>query len=275
MVASSRHTPGPLHPMAPVHDEAISVRPLGLDEIDLRIEYFHSATDDFLRHLGVDRARLPAPQEWRAWYRDDYARPIEERQSYAVGWELDGEVVGLSSVDPFSFGRRVPAPPHPRSAQPAGRPGRRVRPTLGPSLHRRPPPPVPVQRAQRLQPGPEPDPPTSRLPLPLHPPHHPRAAQPPASRHPVADRRRPPPSRFGARENIGTRSSGNDVPEVTACRQRNTIGLVQPRPIAAHRARRRRRLSEQQSDRVIRSRGEWNGRGRPQVTSRDGCGSRG
>ena len=90
-----------------ISDASISVRPLRLDEVDLRINYFHDATDEFLARLGVDRTRLPSPEAWRAWYRDDYARPISERENYAVAWELDGRVVGFCAVDRISFGQEA------------------------------------------------------------------------------------------------------------------------------------------------------------------------
>lgn len=38
----------------------LTVREMRLDEVDLRIDYFHDASDEYLRTLGVDRALLPA-----------------------------------------------------------------------------------------------------------------------------------------------------------------------------------------------------------------------
>lgn len=84
-----------------------SVRELRLEEVDVRINYFHEASDDHLRALGVDRGRLPSPPAWRAWYEEDYSRPIEHRENYALRWELDGVLVGFSSVDRIAFGREA------------------------------------------------------------------------------------------------------------------------------------------------------------------------
>ena len=78
-----------------------------LSEVDLRIGYFHDAPDDYLRTLGVDRALLPSRQAWRESYAADHARPIQERHSYSLVWELDGQVVGFSSVDRISFGEQA------------------------------------------------------------------------------------------------------------------------------------------------------------------------
>lgn len=80
------------------------VRPLELAEVDIRIDYFHDASDEYLAHLGVDRALLPERGAWRAAYEEDYARPLAERDTYNLAWELDGRLVGFSSVDNIAFG---------------------------------------------------------------------------------------------------------------------------------------------------------------------------
>jgi RimJ/RimL family protein N-acetyltransferase len=81
-----------------------TVRPLRPDEVDARIEYFHGASDSYLRRLGVDRALLPSRAEWRASYEADFARPLAERETYNLGWELDGRLVGFSSTDHIEIG---------------------------------------------------------------------------------------------------------------------------------------------------------------------------
>jgi RimJ/RimL family protein N-acetyltransferase len=80
------------------------VRPLRLDEVDVRIDYFHDASDEYLLHLGVDRSLLPSKEAWRATYEEDFARPLAERDTYNLAWELDGRLVGFSSVDHFEVG---------------------------------------------------------------------------------------------------------------------------------------------------------------------------
>jgi RimJ/RimL family protein N-acetyltransferase len=85
----------------------LTVREMRLDEVDLRIDYFHEASDEYLRTLGVDRALLPAREAWRAHYEEDYARPTPERLSYLLVWELDGDVVGFSSADHIEYGEQA------------------------------------------------------------------------------------------------------------------------------------------------------------------------
>jgi RimJ/RimL family protein N-acetyltransferase len=80
------------------------VRELDLSEVGFRIDYFHDASDEFLQTLGVARERLPEREEWRAHYEHEFSLPIRERESFLLAWELDGDVVGFSSADPFTFG---------------------------------------------------------------------------------------------------------------------------------------------------------------------------
>lgn len=82
----------------------MAVRELGPDEMGIRVRYFHDASDAHLALMGVDRALLPPPDEWIATYAADAARPREERTTSTLGWELDGEVVGFSSIDRITFG---------------------------------------------------------------------------------------------------------------------------------------------------------------------------
>src|SRR6202012_4243934 len=75
-----------------------------LAEVGFRIDYFHDASDEYLQTLGVERAQLPEREAWHAPYEHEFSLPIRERESYLLGWELDGELVGFSTADPFTFG---------------------------------------------------------------------------------------------------------------------------------------------------------------------------
>jgi RimJ/RimL family protein N-acetyltransferase len=92
---------GPASGGAPV------VRPLRLDEFGFRVDYFHEASDEYLLKLGVDRELLPDREEWIAYYEEDFARPLAERESYHLGWELDDRLIGFSSTDHIEFGEQA------------------------------------------------------------------------------------------------------------------------------------------------------------------------
>lgn len=80
------------------------VRPMRLSEVGFRIDYFHDASDEHLRTLGVERSSLPSRDHWLRGYEREFALPIAQRSSYILAWELDGELVGFSTADPFTFG---------------------------------------------------------------------------------------------------------------------------------------------------------------------------
>src|SRR6478735_2289014 len=83
---------------------ALAVREMRLDEVDIRIGYFHAARDEDLVRMGVDRARLPTPEAWRAAYAEELARAEDERTSYQLVWLVDDGVVGFSTMDRITLG---------------------------------------------------------------------------------------------------------------------------------------------------------------------------
>jgi RimJ/RimL family protein N-acetyltransferase len=85
----------------------VVVRPMELDEVDIRIDYFYDASDEYLALLGADRSRMPSRDAWRAYYAEDFARPLAERETYNLIWEVDGHAIGFSSVDHIEFGEEA------------------------------------------------------------------------------------------------------------------------------------------------------------------------
>ena len=90
-----------------VRETQLTVREMELSEVAIRIGYFHDASDEYLRVLGVDRSLLPSPQDWQAFFEEDYARPIRDRINYALVWERDDRMVGFSSTDRIDFGNEA------------------------------------------------------------------------------------------------------------------------------------------------------------------------
>ena len=85
----------------------LSVREMQLSDVGIRINYFHNASDDHLLMMGVDRSLLPSRDAWHQFYKEDYTRPIRDRITFSLVWELDGEVVGFSSLSNIIFGREA------------------------------------------------------------------------------------------------------------------------------------------------------------------------
>lgn len=82
----------------------LTVRRMSPADVDVRIRYFHGASDEHLELLGVDRAKLPDPDAWRARFEDEHGRPVRERTSDALIWEGDGATIGFSTIDRIEFG---------------------------------------------------------------------------------------------------------------------------------------------------------------------------
>jgi RimJ/RimL family protein N-acetyltransferase len=85
----------------------LTIRDMQLDDVNIRINYFHDATDEHLSTLGVDRSLLMSKASWTEFYREDYARPLEQRLNFSLIWEVDGETVGFSSTDRIRFGEEA------------------------------------------------------------------------------------------------------------------------------------------------------------------------
>jgi RimJ/RimL family protein N-acetyltransferase len=88
-------------------ERQLAVREMELPEVGIRIGYFHDASDEYLRMLGVDRSLLPTRQAWQAFYEEDYARPLCDRINYSLVWLQDERVVGFSSTDHIEFGNEA------------------------------------------------------------------------------------------------------------------------------------------------------------------------
>ena len=82
-------------------------RPMLLSETDIIIDYFHSASPEFLNTLGVDPSLLLERAQWKARFEHLFALPIEERNFFAIMWEIDGHPAGWSSVDKVVFGQEA------------------------------------------------------------------------------------------------------------------------------------------------------------------------
>ncbi|HUW87097.1 MAG TPA: GNAT family protein [Candidatus Paceibacterota bacterium] len=87
--------------------QRLSVREMTLADVEVRINYFHDASDDHLRVMGVDRALLPSREDWYAFYEEDLALSIRDRTTYSLLWELDKQIVGFSSVSNIVFGEEA------------------------------------------------------------------------------------------------------------------------------------------------------------------------
>jgi RimJ/RimL family protein N-acetyltransferase len=82
----------------------LKVRPMGVEDLDVRVRYFQEATDEHLRLLGVDREKLHTLDAWARSFEECLTRPVETRTDHGLIWEADGEPIGFSTADRIVFG---------------------------------------------------------------------------------------------------------------------------------------------------------------------------
>lgn len=73
-------------------------------ELKRVVSYFHDAGDAALLAMGVDRARLPARDEWlRRIASEAELEPRDQKLCYVI-WRCDGRSVGHSSMNNIVYG---------------------------------------------------------------------------------------------------------------------------------------------------------------------------
>src|SRR5689334_17407673 len=68
----------------------LAVREMTFAETRLVLEYFASATPEYLDMMGVDPNKLMPQDQWRARLETEFDLPHEKRQWFAVIWLLNG-----------------------------------------------------------------------------------------------------------------------------------------------------------------------------------------
>lgn len=84
-----------------------SVRELKISDIGAITDYWLHSDAAFLTGIGVDLTKLPARDEWVAMLTAQTMAPIEEKQSYCMIWEINGQPVGHSNVNKIVFGKEA------------------------------------------------------------------------------------------------------------------------------------------------------------------------
>jgi RimJ/RimL family protein N-acetyltransferase len=85
----------------------IKVRELAHKDIDLIANYWLSSPDDFLIAMGVDLSKIPPRDSFKKMLEGQLALPYNQKQAYALIWELDGKAIGHSNVNAIEFGKQA------------------------------------------------------------------------------------------------------------------------------------------------------------------------
>jgi len=80
------------------------VREMELSETESMIRYFVDADVDFLAGMGANWKKLPSASAWFELLKQDFARPLQQKQFYYLVWLLDGVPVGHCNINKIEFG---------------------------------------------------------------------------------------------------------------------------------------------------------------------------
>lgn len=84
--------------------DAIQVRRLTVADVEPLVAYWTAPSPEHLARMGVDPAKLSAPEDLRAALLRQIETPIPQRRAHCLIWVLDGRAVGHCNTNPTFFG---------------------------------------------------------------------------------------------------------------------------------------------------------------------------
>ncbi|KAA3437074.1 GNAT family N-acetyltransferase [Rufibacter hautae] len=90
-----------------MENQVLSVRELEEQDLDALMHYWFGADKAFLEGMGVDLTKMPDQAEWRETLRRHVQTPLEEKPSYCLIWQADGQAVGHSNVNKIVPGQEA------------------------------------------------------------------------------------------------------------------------------------------------------------------------
>ncbi len=81
----------------------LSVREMQQSDIDSIAKYWCSSDTSYFLSLGVDVNKIPTHNQLSQMLTEQLKKPIEQRNSYCIIWELGGTSIGHSNTNPTVF----------------------------------------------------------------------------------------------------------------------------------------------------------------------------
>ncbi|MCO4292204.1 GNAT family N-acetyltransferase [Solitalea sp. MAHUQ-68] len=85
----------------------LSIRELTINDIELIVNYWTMAKDEYLVGMGVEVNKLPTKEQWVEMLSEQLNQSFQEKKSYCLIWEVDGKPVGHSNVNKIVFGEEA------------------------------------------------------------------------------------------------------------------------------------------------------------------------
>ncbi|XZF14925.1 GNAT family N-acetyltransferase [Chitinophagaceae bacterium MMS25-I14] len=84
--------------------DILSVRPIQEKDIEPLTQYWLMADKAYLEGMGADITKVPPREYWYQALTTQIQQSFEEKQSFAVIWELNGKAVGHCNINKIIFG---------------------------------------------------------------------------------------------------------------------------------------------------------------------------
>ena len=87
--------------------DVLTVREIKKEDIEAITNYWLSAEDKYMEAMGVNITKIPAREEWAEMLMEQLSQPIQEKKSYCIIWEINGEAIGHSNINKIQFGEEA------------------------------------------------------------------------------------------------------------------------------------------------------------------------
>ena len=85
----------------------IEVREISPAEIELLLDYWYSASPEFLTGMGIDLKLFPERNQFKKTLELQIQSPYEHKKAYCVIWWLNNIPCGHSNINPIDFGNEA------------------------------------------------------------------------------------------------------------------------------------------------------------------------
>ncbi|MCX7123609.1 MAG: GNAT family protein [Gammaproteobacteria bacterium] len=80
------------------------IKTLPENELEKLVDYFLNLSPEDDHRMCVDRSSLLNRDEWIQFLKNDSHKSLEDRQLYYLGWYLDDQLIGHSSINKIAYG---------------------------------------------------------------------------------------------------------------------------------------------------------------------------
>ena len=77
------------------------------EDVVLIVDYWHNSSDEHLIGMGVDLDKLPGRDDMMQGISTQLGQSFEEKNAYALIWELNGKPVGHCNINEITFGSQA------------------------------------------------------------------------------------------------------------------------------------------------------------------------